>query len=162
MAPEKTTTREMRDGFAKYLLRIWSRGRRLVHRHEGDSTWIGIPLICFLLVSGCTGLQQTSRKEVLSAATGIASYYGEQFRGRVTASGERYDPDKLTAAHLSYPLGTRVRVTNLANGRSVVVRINDRGPYKAGRIIDLSARAAKEIGLLADGITKVLVQVVGK
>jgi rare lipoprotein A len=118
-------------------------------------------LICSLLIAGCAGLQQTPRKEASSAETGIASYYGEQFCGRTTASGERYDPDKLTAAHPSYPLGTRVRVTNLKNGRSVVVRINDRGPYTSGRIIDLSARAAKEIGLLADGIAKVLVQVVG-
>ena len=115
-------------------------------------------MICALLVTGCAGLQQTSR----SGETGVASYYGERFRGRATASGEKYDPDKLTAAHPSLPFGTRVRVTNLKNGRSVVVRINDRGPYRPGRIIDLSARAAREIGLLADGIAKVVVQVVGK
>jgi rare lipoprotein A len=126
------------------------------------ATWIGLPLIGMMLVSGCTGLGQTPAKGGLPTATGIASYYGDEFRGRVTASGERYDPNRLTAAHLSYPLGTRVRVTNLDNGRTVVVRINDRGPYKSGRIIDLSARAAKELDLLADGTAKVLVQVVGK
>jgi rare lipoprotein A len=124
--------------------------------------WIGLPLIGMMLVSGCTSLEQTPTKESPPTTTGVASYYGDEFRGRVTASGERYDPAKLTAAHLSYPLGTRVRVTNIHNGRSVVVRINDRGPYKASRIIDLSARAAKEIGLLANGITKVSVQVVAK
>ena len=123
---------------------------------------IGLPLIGMMLVSGCTSLGQAPAKGGLPTTTGIASYYGDEFRGRVTASGERYDPNKLTAAHRSYPLGTRVRVTNLDNGRTVVVRINDRGPYKAGRIIDLSARAARELDLLADGTAKVRVQVIGK
>ena len=148
----------MRYGFAGHLLPVWPRGKWLVHRHAGNATGIGVPLICALLITGCAGLQHTPR----NGETGVASYYGEQFRGRPTASGEKFDPDKLTAAHPSYPMGTRVRVTNLKNGRSVVVRINDRGPYKPGRIIDLSTRAAKEIGLLADGIAKVRVQVVGK
>lgn len=125
-------------------------------------TWIALPLICSMLAWGCTSLQQTQGPERLPAATGIASYYGDEFRGRVTASGERYDPGKLTAAHRSYPIGTRVQVTNLGNGKRVVVRINDRGPYKAGRIIDLSLRAAKELDLLVDGTAKVLVQVVAK
>lgn len=90
---------------------------------------------------------------------GIASYYGGRFHGRRTANGERYDKNKLTAAHNSYPFGTVVRTTNLKNGRSVVVRINDRGPYVRGRIIDLSVRAAKELDLLERGITKVKVEV---
>jgi len=152
----------MRRGFAGHLLRIRPGGGWLVHPRERNSTRTGIALICALLIAGCAGPQRASRDETSPAESGIASYYGEQFRGRATASGEKYDPDKLTAAHPSLPMGTRVRVTNLKNGRSVVVRINDRGPYKGGRIIDLSTRAANEIGLLADGITKVVVQVVGK
>jgi rare lipoprotein A len=147
----------MRYGFVGHRQRIWSRRAWLGHRREASSARIGILLTCSLLIAGCAGLQQTSREE-----TGVASYYGEQFRGRATASGERYDPDKLTAAHPSYPMGTRVRVTNLKNSRSVVVRLNDRGPYKAGRIIDLSAHAAREIGMLVDGITRVRIQVVAK
>lgn len=79
-----------------------------------------------------------------AAQTGIASFYGS---GRMTASGEHFNPGALTAAHRSLPFGTHVRVTNLRNHRSVVVRINDRGPFVAGRIIDLSTAAAHVIGL---------------
>ncbi len=82
---------------------------------------------------------------------GEASWYGLVFQGRRTASGERFDMQRLTAAHPSLPFGTRVRVTSLRNGRSVVVRINDRGPHTGGRIIDLSHAAARRIGLLALG-----------
>jgi rare lipoprotein A len=121
--------------------------------------WIGLPWLCAMLVSGCSGLERTQTKEGLRSTTGLASYYGNEFSGRITASGEKYDPDKLTAAHRSFPFGTRVRVTNLGNGKSVVVRINDRGPHKAGRIIDLSQRAAREIDLLVVGTAKVSVQV---
>jgi rare lipoprotein A len=106
------------------------------------AAWMSLLLIGMLLGLSCARLEQSPAKQGLPTMTGVASYYGDEFRGRVTASGERYDPAKLTAAHRSYPLGTRVRVTNLDNGRSVVVRINDRGPYRAGRAIDLSARAA--------------------
>ncbi|MBA2690605.1 MAG: septal ring lytic transglycosylase RlpA family protein [Burkholderiales bacterium] len=91
---------------------------------------------------------------------GLASYYAEEFRGRTTANGERYDPAKRTAAHRHYPFGTRVRVKNFDNGQSVVVRINDRGPHKAGRVIDLSAAAARELGLLKVGTAKVSLEVV--
>jgi len=82
---------------------------------------------------------------------GSASYYAAKFDGRRTASGERFDNGAMTAAHRTLPFGTRVRVTNLANGRSVVVRINDRGPFTAGRMIDVSRAAASELGLVARG-----------
>ncbi len=91
--------------------------------------------------------------------TGIASYYSNRFRGRKTASGERYDPNKLTAAHRDYPFGTTVRVTNLANGKSVIVRINDRGPHVKKRIIDVSAKAAQALDIVKAGIGKVKVEV---
>ncbi len=83
--------------------------------------------------------------------TGIASYYGRGFAGRPTANGERFDPRAMTAAHRTLPFGSRVRVTNPRTGASVVVRINDRGPFTRGRTIDLSQGAAEQIGLIAAG-----------
>lgn len=86
---------------------------------------------------------------------GMASYYGSEFKGGRTASGERFDPGALTAAHRSLSFGSRVAVTNLANGKEVIVRINDRGPHGKGRIIDLSYAAAKEIGMHRSGTARV-------
>jgi|RhiMetdeSRZDD1v2_1073273.scaffolds.fasta_scaffold1183504_1 rare lipoprotein A len=77
----------------------------------------------------------------------VATYYGKEFAGRRTASGERFNPGAMTAAHRTLPFGTRVRVTNSHNGRSVIVRINDRGPFVKGRSIDLSSGAARAIGM---------------
>jgi len=91
--------------------------------------------------------------------TGRASWYGEAHHGKKTASGETYDKTRLTAAHRTLPLGTRVRVTNIDNGRSVVVRINDRGPFMDGRVIDLSEAAAREIGALGPGLMRVRLEV---
>lgn len=88
--------------------------------------------------------------------SGLASWYGLPFHGRRTASGERFDMNQLTAAHPWLPFGTRVLVRNPGNGRSVVVRINDRGPFKRGRIIDLSHAAARAIGLLSAGVQSVV------
>jgi len=88
---------------------------------------------------------------------GKASYYAKNLNGRRTASGERLHPDSLTCAHRTYPFGTMVRVLNPANGRSVVVRVTDRGPFVGGRIIDLSWRAAKELGIIAQGVAMVVV-----
>lgn len=95
-----------------------------------------------------------------SSQTGVASYYHCSLHGRRTANGERYNGDALTAAHKHYPFGTLVRVTNLKNGASLVLRINDRGPFIRGRIIDVSKRAAQELGFVRDGITRVDVQIV--
>jgi rare lipoprotein A len=94
--------------------------------------------------------------------TGVASFYGGQFHGRRTASGARFDADGLTAAHRSLPFGTRVRVTHLGNGRTVDVRINDRGPFVGGRIIDLSRGAAGVIGMHQQGVAHVKVTVLGR
>ena len=92
---------------------------------------------------------------------GVASWYGPGYHGNRTSSGERYDMDALTAAHASYTFGTRVKVTLLSSGRSVVVRINDRFPNHKGRIIDLSRAAARRIGLMGEGTGRVRVEVVG-
>jgi len=96
----------------------------------------------------------------IGCAAPKASYYGCDYHGRTTASGERFNMNAMTAAHRSLPFGTRVRVTNLNNGKSVVVRINDRGPFKHGRVIDLSRAAAKKIGLTEHaGLAPVKVEV---
>jgi rare lipoprotein A len=91
--------------------------------------------------------------------TGIASWYGEQFHGKYTANGEVFDLNQVTAAHRTLPMPTVVRVTNLDNGRSIAVRVNDRGPYARGRIIDMSRRAAQLLGFEGQGTAKVHVQI---
>ena len=91
---------------------------------------------------------------------GIASYYGDAFHGKQTASGEVFDQWKLTCAHRVLPFGTRLRVTNLQNKRSVIVRVNDRGPWVSGRIVDLSYAAAKKLGMIEKGLVKVKTEVV--
>lgn len=93
---------------------------------------------------------------------GMASWYGPNFHGRLTANGEIYDQYALSAAHPTFPLPSYARVTNLANGNSVIVRVNDRGPYSRGRIIDLSAKAAGLLDYKGKGVTKVRVQYIGK
>jgi len=90
---------------------------------------------------------------------GKASYYGSKFQGKPTASGEAFDMNKHTAAHKTLPFGTKVRVTNQNNGKFVVVRINDRGPFTKGRIIDLSLAAAKKINMIKQGVVKVKLEV---
>jgi rare lipoprotein A len=94
----------------------------------------------------------------LVTETGKASFYSNKHNGKKTASGERYSSNKLTAAHKKLPFGTMVTVTNLSNGKSVEVRINDRGPYARGRIIDLSRSAARKIDMIQDGVVKVKIQ----
>ena len=89
---------------------------------------------------------------------GRASYYGERFRGQRTASGERFDPDGLTAAHRTLPFGTRLRVTNVATGEAVVVRVTDRGPFHGSRVIDLSKGAARRIGMVRSGTARVRIE----
>lgn len=91
---------------------------------------------------------------------GYASHYGKKAQGRRTASGERYNPQKLTAAHRLLPLGTRIRVTNLGNGRHVEVWVNDRGPFVRGRIVDLSYAAAEQLEMLGAGTVRVMLELV--
>ncbi len=91
---------------------------------------------------------------------GIASYYAGDFHGKKTANGEEYDMHKMTAAHRSFPFGTKVRVTNLENNKSVIVRVNDRGPFKLERIMDLSLGAAEALDMMKNGTAKVRLEVV--
>lgn len=101
---------------------------------------------------------QESKPADAFVQVGLASWYGSFHAGQRTASGEPFDPDAMTAAHRTLPLGTVVRVTNIANGRVVTVRINDRGPRDRSRIIDLSRSAAQALGFVADGIMKVKIE----
>jgi len=119
------------------------------------STACAVLLLLFLGTTGCRLLPWSDYKE-----KGIASWYGGKFHGRQTASGEVFDKNALTAAHRKLPFGTVVRVEDLRNGRTVVVRINDRGPFIRGRIIDLSRGAARELGMVRDGIVPVRIRVV--
>jgi rare lipoprotein A len=119
----------------------------------------------YLAAAGMVGACTVSRANApaFATSTGTASYYADRFAGQRTASGEAYDPADFTAAHRNLPFGTRVRVTNMANGESVVVRINDRGPWGGGRrLIDVSRAAARELGLIRSGHGQVTLSPAGE
>jgi len=115
------------------------------------------------LVGACVGRKAPTTEPAVKrpTQTGLASWYGSAFHGKRTASGERFDMHALTAAHRTLAFGSIVRVTELESGRSVEVRINDRGPFRDGRIIDLSYAAAKKLGMLRRGATRVEIAVIG-
>jgi rare lipoprotein A len=122
-------------------------------------------VVCLLVLTGCTTgravrTEPPGRVEP-SALRGQASWYGHPHHGRRTTSGEVYDMNKLTAAHRTLPLGTRVLVTNLDNGRTVEVRINDRGPVRRDRVLDLSYAAARRLGALGEGVIPVSLRILG-
>ena len=124
------------------------------------------PTLRAVLLAACLagGCATTGGREGLRDAqpeTGTASFYARRFQGRVTASGERYDERALTAAHRTLPFGTRLRITNLENGRSVVVTVTDRGPADRGRVVDLSRHAARQLGFVREGTARVRLDVVG-
>ncbi len=112
-------------------------------------------ILCFLTSCCCLLGAQSATVQY-----GMASYYGDEFHGKKTASGEIYNKWALSCAHKTLPFGTKVKVVNLKNGKSVIVRVNDRGPFVKGRIIDLSFAAAKEINMIKNGVVRVKVQVI--
>ncbi len=121
-------------------------------------------LIVFCLLAACAPATQrvaTANAQSLESE-GRASWYGAEFAGRRTANGEIYDPSQMTAAHKTLPFGTFVRVTNPSSGQSVVVRINDRGPFKPGRILDLSRGAAEQIGMVGAGVMTVRLEIISE
>ena len=127
---------------------------------------VRVPITLLVLCASLfifTGCASTRRGSGSNAApeTGVASYYAHKYHGRTTASGERFDMNDLTAAHKTLPFGTRVRVTNLDNGKSVTVRVNDRGPFVKGRVIDLSLAAAKKVDMVHAGLANVEVRRAG-
>jgi len=103
---------------------------------------------------------QAAQNQAGEIERGRVSLYGADFAGKTTANGETFNPDGLTMAHRTLPFGTRVRVTNLENQRSVVVTVNDRGPFVAGRIADLSLGAARQIGMVASGVVDAILEVI--
>ena len=119
-------------------------------------------ILTALIVAILISLPMSASARVKEGHTqkGEASYYHDSLHGRKTASGEVYNKKIRSAAHKSLPLGTKVRVTKLSSGKSILVRINDRGPFVKGRIIDLSRRAARELGIISSGVAKVAVEVV--
>lgn len=128
---------------------------RLMQRAAVAAMLASCPILA--AAPGMAGEEAKATKSI----SGAASWYGGKFHGRLTANGERYDMNELTAAHKTLPFGTKVKVTNSANGKSVVVRINDRGPFVAGRTIDLSRGAATAVGMLGSGVAKVKLDVLG-
>lgn len=125
-------------------------------------------IILFLILQGTLGslaqsadsIRKANRtKEIPIVQTGVASYYHSKFQGRQTASGEIYDEKKMTAAHNALPFGTRIKVTNLRNKRSVIVKVNDRLHHRNKRIVDLSKTAASRLGYVGRGLTKVRVEI---
>jgi len=126
-------------------------------------TWLVGAVLLLLSLTACASPQPVAAAyhgSIGYEEVGIASWYGGRYHGRQTASGERFDMHALTAAHPSLPFGTRVRVENLENGRSVVLRINDRGPFVTGRIIDVSKHAAERLGFRRQGVVRVRVRVI--
>lgn len=116
------------------------------------------------LVAGCAGHRGAPPPPAPpapeAAQVGAASWLDDSFAGRRTASGRRFDPTRMVAAHRTLPFGTRIRVTNLENGRHAVLTVVDRGPFRKGRIVDVSPRAARTLGFLHAGIARVRVEVV--
>jgi rare lipoprotein A len=129
------------------------------------SAWLAAALAALVMSAACARrplrLPPPEAPAPGTVQEGIASWYGPGYHGKRTSSGERFDQDELTAAHPNWAFGTRVRVTLLSTGKSVVVRINDRFPMHKGRAIDLSREAARRIGLIGPGTGKVRLEVVG-
>lgn len=128
-------------------------GRSLVSRFRGAALGLLIAGMATLALAPPSGAQTTP-------LLGLASYYGSYHDGLRTASGERFDMREMTAAHRTLPFGTHVRVTNLRNGRAVVVRITDRGPYVRGRVLDVSYAAARRLGLVRSGTARVSMEII--
>ncbi len=133
----------------------------MIGRRGVSQTWM-LLLACGFAVSACTVLPKGQADlDVSMKERGIASWYGEDFHGWMTANGEIYDMEALTAAHRTLPLGTAILVTNVENGKQVRVRINDRGPYLYGRVLDLSLAGARALDMVDSGVAAVQIEVVG-
>ena len=123
-------------------------------------SWYGAAALLLLATQSHADFVTARNAEPAFRQIGVASWYGPGFHGRKTASGERFDQNDLTAAHPTLPFGTRLRVTNVSSGQSVTVRVNDRGPFVRGRVVDVSYAAAEELGMVGGGVAKVKLDVV--
>lgn len=128
-----------------------------------NHTWLVLLVMLTAVMTACSGTAPDTGPNVFETREGLASFYGRAFHGEDTASGETFDMNALVAAHPTYPFGTRLRVTNLENGRHVDVRVVDRGPAdgprREGVIVDLSRGVARELGFLEDGLVRVRLEV---
>jgi rare lipoprotein A len=113
--------------------------------------WVGALVLAAVVLGGPSWAQAPQHPKQFS---GVAAYYDKGYKGK-TSAGERYDPEKFTAAHKTLPFGTRLRITDKRSGRSVDVVVNDRGPFTKGRVLDLSLAAAKQLGMIDHGLTHV-------
>lgn len=128
---------------------------KLIRTNTFQRRTLGIFLCCsFIIVFSHQGFAQATE-------TGLASFYNDTFEGKTTANGEVYKRNKMTAAHRTLPFNTKIKVTNLANKKSVIVRVNDRGPFVKDRIVDLSKEAAVKLDFIDKGVTKVSLVVLG-
>ncbi|MFA0508544.1 MULTISPECIES: septal ring lytic transglycosylase RlpA family protein [unclassified Vibrio] len=139
--------------------------QRLAHTNHMKKLHIIFTALILMILAGCTstsavGSSKTKEYAKSHALVGVASWYGDKFHGKLTASGETYNKNAYTAAHKTLPFGTIVRVTNTANNKSVDVKINDRGPYVKGRVIDLSHKAFSQIGDVKKGVVKVKIEII--
>jgi peptidoglycan lytic transglycosylase len=139
-----------------------------VPRLRSRATLTGFAVaVLALAATGCasstksTGTSATGSSAPGTRFVGFASWYGQRHHGQATASGEVFDMNKMTAAHRTLPFGTRLKVTNVENGRSVVVRVNDRGPWVKDRVIDVSRAAGRALGMTGEGVARVEVVVLG-
>ena len=119
---------------------------------RSGSCVLGLMLLAISMIPDHSAVKQP-------AITGVASYYADKYHGKLTANGEIFDMHALTAAHPTYPFGTRVKVMHMENRRSVIVRINDRGPFVKGRVIDLSLAAAKQLRMVRSGLAQVTLEI---
>ena len=157
---QKTRLADSTQNLAQDALQATNRLRRLIGNASPIQEITNLPT--GKSVSTTNPPQKIAFGNVNLTFKGMASWYGYDGSGSKTASGERYHPEGLTAAHRSLPLGTKIRVTNTRNGLSVIVRVNDRGPYIRGRIIDLSAGAARVLGMISSGVAPVSFEVLAK
>jgi len=135
--------------------------------HTSGASLAGVEmriLLTALMLIVLTGCATSTRDPgevggVVDVTEGLASYYGHQYHGRLTANGETYDENAMTAAHRTLAFGTMIRVTSKANGKTVILRVNDRGPFVDGRIVDLSFQAAKDLDMVRAGVVKVRLEV---
>ena len=118
-------------------------------------------IIILITLCGCSVKSPAISHGPDGSVRGVASWYGPGYQGRTTANGEKFNMNAMTAAHKKLPFGTRVRVTNLANGRKLILKVNDRGPFIAGRILDVSRRAARDLGFLEAGLAELRIEVLG-
>ncbi len=155
--PVKPCSKKSDTGTASLMSRL-----RLADSLRMDGRFrLAAVLVASLYLAGCS-LFHHEAPAPGPVETGIASWHGAELQGNRTASGERFDQRALTAASRTFPIGTRLRVTNLDNGRSVVVRVNDRGPFARGRVIDVSYAAARALGMVGRGTARVQIEALGE